>query len=203
MDARRGWSLGRARVRGRRDRRARDALPAPGVRPGVALVGVVHRVPRDRARGPGPAQDARLHAPVPRGRHAHLRAQQKNRTTPLEVTDALDRAAFRAARREVSRAGNARATLLAARDPALREILTECAPARRCARGAWTDSAARATPRTSRSWRRRGERRRAPRGGVDGARFSNVFSFHSDSRRAFDNRNLPLMGPLPQTTGRF
>ena len=57
---------------------------------------------------------------------------KKNRTTPLEVTDALDRAAFRARAAKCPWASaNARATLLAARDPAaLREILTECAPAK-------------------------------------------------------------------------
>jgi chemotaxis protein histidine kinase CheA len=55
-----------------------------------------------------------------------------HRTTPLEVTDALDRAAFRARAAKCPWASaNARATLLAARDPAaLREILTECAPAK-------------------------------------------------------------------------
>ena len=66
------------------------------------------------------------------GHNEKTQKAHSHRTTPLEVTDALDRAAFRARAAKCPWASaNARATLLAARDPAaLREILTECAPAK-------------------------------------------------------------------------
>ena len=102
---------------------------------------------------------------------------KKNRTTPLEVTDALDRAAFRARAAKCPWASaNARATLLAARDPAaLREILTECAPAKavRAKRVDGQCGACYAAHVALMAAERRAEK--SARGGVDGRAFQTFF----------------------------
>ena len=103
---------------------------------------------------------------------------KKNRTTPLEVTDALDRAAFRAPRREVSLGLGQRARPRCWRREtraALREILTERAPAK-AVRAKRVDGQCGACYAAHVALMA-AERRRA-RAGRDGRAFQTFFPFH-------------------------